>query len=160
LLRSGLMSLYWSRHGFHVATLCFRIWRCSGFAIAHVSLHVDLTSDKAHWVDFVSLDLARLTASPPHKAAGQVCHAAGRVCCRGFVAGRRRPPHARPTWWHRVTRCNNRGLPDRGQSHLLVQPVRTEVLIEDRICPSFSPYQERGKRASEARRIIMRLRED
>src|SRR5262245_52121065 len=37
---------------------------------------------------------------------------------------------------------------------------KTFLVIEDRICLSFSPYQERDKRASEARRIIMRLRED
>jgi len=37
-LRSALMLLCWSRHAFHASTPCCRIWRCSGFAIARVSL--------------------------------------------------------------------------------------------------------------------------
>src|SRR5215216_4183088 len=44
------MSLACSRHAFHALTPCFRIWRCSGFAIAHCSLCDDSASDKASYV--------------------------------------------------------------------------------------------------------------
>ena len=51
LLRSGLIPVFCSRHAFHVSTPCSRIWRCSGFAIARVSLCDHSASDKKVYVN-------------------------------------------------------------------------------------------------------------
>ena len=44
----GMISQCRRRHLFHASTPCFRMSRCSGFAIAHVSICSHSTSDKAH----------------------------------------------------------------------------------------------------------------